>query len=301
MFDAGTAGSTVSISFRKAKEKGIMTRLFTILLTLFCLSSALYGSHGAKWVAVDNGWINKPNNDQVCNLATAVKVANGLLTLTAQHQTVNCRGGVNYGPTVKHWTGGTVYAKSFNFLYGSIEARIKSAGYGVHSGLLWMMGSGCQSIMYQYSSWCNGTWPNPNNEIDIAEIKPGTSGNLTTVYQNLLGDNDHWHDGHGSTTDVSRNWHVYRLDWSPSALVFKIDGVTTTTFTTNIPYRPMFPIISTEFEDRSGGVPDPGAFPQTIQVDYVRVWDRSGKLIFSDDFDDPATVIKGSPLRGSAP
>jgi hypothetical protein len=46
----------------------------------------------------------------------------------------------------------------------------------------------------------------------------------------------------------------------------------------------MFPIISTEFEDGAGGRPDPAAFPQTIQVDYVRVWDVSGKLIFSDEF-----------------
>ena len=46
----------------------------------------------------------------------------------------------------------------------------------------------------------------------------------------------------------------------------------------------MFPIISMEFEDGAGGVPDPAAFPQTIQVDYVRVWDAGGKLIFSDEF-----------------
>jgi hypothetical protein len=271
--------------------------LISALLVFPCLSCRRTELDNAKWVAVDNGWINQPNNDQVCNLPANVSVANGLLTLTARHQTVTCAGGVNYGPAVKHWTGGTIYAKSFNFLYGSIEARIKSAGYGVHSGLLWMMGSGCQSIMYQHSGWCNGTWPNPNNEIDIAEIKPGVSGNLTTVYQNFFDDHSAWHDGNGTTTDVSRNWHVYRLDWSSSALIFKIDGVATTTFTTNIPYRAQFPIISTEFENASGGVPDPATFPQTIQVDYVRVWNSSGNLIFNDDFDNPSTV--SSRIQGS--
>jgi len=83
---------------------------------------------------------------------------------------------------------------------------------------------------------------------------------------------------------VSQNWHVYRLDWSASALVFSIDGVATTKFTTEIPYRPMFPIISMEIENGSGGRPDPAAFPQTMQVDYVRVWDAGGKSIFSDEF-----------------
>lgn len=275
--------------------------LIPVLLVLSCSSCRQSRFDTAKWVAVDNGWINQPNNDEICNLPANVSVANGLLTLTARHETVTCAGGVNYGPAVKYWTGGTIYAKSFGFLYGSIEARIKSAGYGVHSGLLWMMGSGCQSMMYQYSNWCNGTWPNPNNEIDIAEIKPGVSGNLTTVYQNFLDDHNAWHDGNGATTNVSQNWHVYRLEWSPSALVFKIDGVATTTFTSNIPYRTQFPIISTEFENGSGGVPDPVTFPQTIQVDYVRAWNASGDLIFSDDFDKPTTVSARIPGGVSSP
>jgi beta-glucanase (GH16 family) len=241
------------------------------------------GLDTTKWVAVDNQWINKPNNDQICNLSSAVSVSGGILTLTARRQTVTCKGGIDYGPASKDWTGGTVYARSFHFLYGSIEARIKSAGVGVHSGLLWTMGSGCQAIMYQHSYWCNHTWPNPNNEIDIAEMKPGVSHDLTTVYQNFLDDGHTWHNGSGSTTDVSQNWHVYRLEWSASSLVFKIDGVATTTFKTNIPYVPMFPIISMEVEP-TGGVGDPATFPQTIRVDYVRVWNPSGKLLFSDEF-----------------
>ncbi len=262
----------------------IKMKCLPALVVFSCLLvHAQSGLDTTKWGVVDGAWIDRPNRDQICNLASAVAVADGVLTLTAQHETVLCKGGVDYGPSKKEWTGGTIYAKSFNFLYGSIEARIKSAGWGVHSGLLWMMGSGCQPILYQHSYWCNHTWPNPNNEIDIAEIKPKPGG-LTTVYQNFFGDSAKWHDGNGKTTDVSQNWHVYRLDWSASELVFSIDGVATTKFNMEIPYRPMFPIVSTEFENDAAGAPDPAAFPQTIQVDYVRVWDASGKLIFSDEF-----------------
>ena len=119
------------------------------LLALISFSFLLHAQSGldtTKWVAVDGGWIDQPNKDQICNLPSAVSVASGVLTLTARHQSVMCKGGVDYGPAKREWTGGTIYTKSFNFLYGSIEARIKSAGYGVHSGLLWMMGSGCQPI-----------------------------------------------------------------------------------------------------------------------------------------------------------
>jgi len=242
-----------------------------------------------KWTAVDGGWIDEPNHDLICNLPGNVSAAGGILTLTAKSvpSGVSCRGGVDYGPAKRYFTGGTIYTTSFNFKYGKISARIKSAGYGVHSGLLWMMGSGCQSIMYKHSYWCNHTWPNPNNEIDIAEIKPAFEPSLTVVSQNLF-NADGWQVGFGKTTNVQTNWHVYTLIWTPNSLKFQIDGVTTTKMTKGVPSREMFPIISEEVEiEKDGrGAPDPATFPQTIKVDYVRVWDTKGKMIFDDEFDD---------------
>lgn len=242
-----------------------------------------------KWTAVDGGWIDKPNGDLICNLPSNVSIAGGILTLTARSVPagVSCRGGVDYGPATRYFTGGTIYTTSFNFMYGTISARIKSAGVGVHSGLLWMMGSGCQSIMYKNSYWCDHTWPVPNNEIDIAEIKPASDPTLTMVSQNLF-NADGWQSGWGKTTNVQSNWHVYTLVWTPGSLKFQIDGVTTSTITKGVPSQAMFPIISEEVEiEKDGrGTPDPAKFPQTIQVDWVRVWDPKGKLIFDDEFGD---------------
>jgi len=241
------------------------------------------------WTAVNGGWIDKPNGDLICNLPANVSVSKGILTLTAISvpSGVTCRGGVDYGPATRYFTGGTVFTTSFNFKYGTISARIKSAGYGVHSGLLWMMGSGCQNIMYKYSYWCNHTWPVPNNEIDIAEIKPASDPTLTMVSQNLFNSGG-WQSGWGKTTNVQTHWHVYTLVWTPASLQFQIDGVTTSTITKGVPSQPMFPIVSEEVEiEKDGrGTPDPSTFPQTIQVDYVRVRDPNGKLIFDDEFND---------------
>jgi beta-glucanase (GH16 family) len=111
------------------------TKCLLALLAFSCLVQAQSGLDTSKWTAVDGGWIDQPNADQICNLASAVSVSEGVLTLTARHQTVVCKGGIDYGPAKREWTGGTIYAKSFSFLYGSIEARIKSAGYGVHSAV----------------------------------------------------------------------------------------------------------------------------------------------------------------------
>jgi len=241
----------------------------------------------AKWTAVDGGWIDKPNGDLICNLPGNVSVSGGILTLTAKSVPggVSCRGGVDYGPATHYFTGGTIYTTSFNFRYGKISARIKSAGIGVHSGLLWMMGSGCQSIVYKHSYWCNHTWPVPNNEVDIAEIKPASDPTLTMVSQNLFTASG-WQSCWGKTTNVQTNWHVYTLIWTPDSFQFQIDGVTTTTMTKEIPTQPMFPIISEEVEKDEGGIPDGSLFPQTVQVDWVRVWDAKGKLVFDDEFND---------------
>lgn len=238
-----------------------------------------------KWTAVDGGWINEPNQDMICNLPGNVSVSGGILTLTVQSVPagLTCRGGVDYGPSTRYFTGGTIFTTSFHFKYGTISARIKSAGYGVHSGLLWMMGSGCQDIMYKYSYWCNHTWPVPNNEVDIAEIKPASDSTLTAVSQNLYNSNG-WQSSWGKTTNVQTHWHVYTLVWTPASLKFQIDGVTTTTLKKGIPAQEMFPIISEEIEKAAGGTPNPSTFPQTIQVDYVRVWDAKGKMIFDDEF-----------------
>ena len=242
-----------------------------------------------KWTAIDGGWIDEPNHDLICNLPSNVSVAGGILILTAKSvpSGVSCRGGVDYGPAKRYFTGGTIFTTSFNFKYGTISARIKSAGYGVHSGLLWMMGSGCQKIMYRNSYWCNHTWPDPNNEIDIAEIKPAYDPTLTVVSQNLFTSSG-WQVGSGKTANVQTHWHVYTLVWTPASLMFQIDGVTTTTLKRDVPSKPMFPIISEEVEiEKDGrGAPDPSTYPQTIQVDYVRVWDAKGKMIFDDEFDD---------------
>ena len=45
----------------------------------------------------------------------------------------------------------------------------------------------------------------------------------------------------------------------------------------------------------AGGKPDPSTFPQTIQVDYVRVWDTKGKILFDDEFNDRRKNRAGGP------
>ncbi|TWU26071.1 glycoside hydrolase family 16 protein [Bythopirellula polymerisocia] len=96
------------------------------------------------------------------------------------------------------------------FVYGSIESRIKlPKGSGIWPAF-WALGS--------------GPWP-ATGEIDIMECVgepdwtsvalhgPGYSGNTPLVEKHFF----------KSDEDVA-HWHVYSVDWLPAELLFKVDG-----------------------------------------------------------------------------
>lgn len=98
------------------------------------------------------------------------------------------------------------------FTYGTVAARIKlSAGKGLWPAF-WSMGN-------------VGAWPT-NGEIDIME-NAGDPG-WTTVAMHGPGYSGATPIGHTSTlapdTDAT-NWHVYSVDWTRDAVIFRTDGV----------------------------------------------------------------------------
>ncbi|MDB5440257.1 MAG: hypothetical protein JWM33_2684 [Caulobacteraceae bacterium] len=98
------------------------------------------------------------------------------------------------------------------FTYGSVAARIKlSAGKGLWPAW-WTMGNA-------------GAWPT-NGEIDIME-NAGDPG-WTSVAMHGPGYSGATPIGHTATlspdTDTT-NWHVYSVDWTRDAVIFRTDGV----------------------------------------------------------------------------
>ena len=100
----------------------------------------------------------------------------------------------------------------FDFAYGTAEAKIKlTKGSGLWPAW-WMLG--------------NQIWPT-TGEVDIMENigesdwanaavhGPGYSGETPFVNRQYF----------NASNDVT-NWHVYAVDWSPTEMIFKYDGVT---------------------------------------------------------------------------
>jgi beta-glucanase (GH16 family) len=161
-----------------------------------------------RWNAEVTGFhVNNELQAYVDSSATTY-IENGMLVIRPQYSP---KFNTADGQQFDFISGRLNTSNKFDFTYGTAEARIKmSAGDGLWPAW-WMLG--------------NGKWPDCG-EIDIMEYVgeadwasaavhgPGYSGE--TPFVNRL----YFDKGHDIT-----QWHVYAVDWTPDALIFKYDGI----------------------------------------------------------------------------
>ena len=186
----------------------------------------------------------------------------------------------------------------FTQLYGRIEARIKLPfGQGIWPAF-WMLGDNINTV----------NWP-VCGEVDIMENigsepstnhgsmhGPGYSGgsSLTGAYSLPGG------------APLSDDFHIFTLDWSPAAVTFSVDGNAYETQTPgNVPPgdkwvfdHPFFLLLNVAVGGDYPGSPDSSSvFPQTMLVDYVRVYADTSQptaiLINSTATSSGALVVQG--------
>jgi beta-glucanase (GH16 family) len=64
-------------------------------------------------------------------------------------------------------------------------------------------------------------------------------------------------------------WHTFGVDWSPGRLVFYYDGVPVGVQTEGVTDTPHYVVAGLAISGSAVAV------PQTMQLDYVRVWKRA--------------------------
>jgi beta-glucanase (GH16 family) len=197
-----------------------------------------------------------------------VRVEQGNLVLTAIKESYTGKDGT------RAYTSGRIEShKKFELQYGRVEARIKIAkGQGIWPAF-WMLGS----------DYLTNGWPNCG-EIDIMENigsepdkvhgslhGPGYSGGapLSGVYTL---------PNHARFSD---DFHVFAVDWKPGEMRFYVDGkLFETQKASDLPEgkrwvfdHPFYVIFDLAVGGYWPGVPDATTtFPQTMLVDYVRVY-----------------------------
>jgi len=151
------------------------------------------------------------------------------------------------------------------------------------------------------------------SEIDIGEYAPGLYKDLVTMRQNVKNSQGNWQN-HRTVMNPGPTvgFHVYRLEWSPGRLIYKIDGVETLRTTISVPNTPMFLVIGNGgVEDTISGPITDTELPIEMLVDYARVCSKptapcgpsDPSLIFDDEFTAAAPTPRrsGNTRRGSEP
>lgn len=183
---------------------------------------------------------------------SALSIANGMLTITAQPQSV---GGKAYV------SGALTTENKFAFKYGRVDIRANMPyGDGLWTAF-WLLPVG-QTIK-----------SDTTQEIDMLEYLGQAPGKPYFAHHYGFS-GDEWCTFKGSY--MSQGYHVYTLEWTAQALDDYIDGVHRCHVTAAIPATPMYLLMDMAV---GGNFPIPvdskTTFPQHTMIDYVHVYQQA--------------------------
>ncbi|HVZ16477.1 MAG TPA: glycoside hydrolase family 16 protein [Terriglobales bacterium] len=216
----------------------------------------------AKWTydLGNSGWGNA-ELENYTNRTLNAQQKGGNLVITALKE--------NYGGS--QYTSARIKTQGlYDHAYGRVEARIKIPyGQGIWPAF-WMLGNDIEKVQ----------WPECG-EIDIME---NIGKEPATVYGTLHGPG-YFSVGGSYIFPKGRladDFHVYAIEWEPTQIRFYIDDVLYTTKTkADLPQGDRWPfdhnffiILNVAVGGNWPGNPDETTvFPQTMLVDYVRVYE----------------------------
>lgn len=208
----------------------------------------------------NSGW---GNNELQYYRKENTSVGNGVLTITARRESFS---GNNYTSSRLTTQG------KFDFAFGRIDIRAKMPeGQGIWPAL-WMLGANFNTV----------GWP-ACGEIDIMEMIGGGSGRDDTTHGTLHWDNNGSRASFGGSTTLSEGilndqFRVYSIIWDNSKIQWYLDDQlfhTADISPTDLSefQEKFFFIFNVAVGGNWPGSPDLStSFPQTMLVDYVRVF-----------------------------
>jgi beta-glucanase (GH16 family) len=193
-----------------------------------------------------------------------------------------------YGPC--EYTSAKLLTKDrFEVAYGRVEARIKvPKGAGLWPAF-WMLGTNIDEV----------SWPQ-SGEIDIMEF---VGREPYQIFGTLHGPGYSGGESYGQYYNlddpVFQEFHTYAVEWEPDKIVWFFDGIPFFTATPSDDYmlgkqwvfnHPFYIILNVAVGGNFGGpVGEDTIFPQSMLVDYVRLYQAKSKpttfaTSFKDDF-----------------
>jgi beta-glucanase (GH16 family) len=227
----------------------------------------------SKWVRESggNGWGNQELESYTTRPENAFQQGGNLVIKVLQEKFTGADGVTRDYTSARLKTLG-----KFSQKYGRFEARIKiPRGQGIWPAF-WMLGDDIGKI----------GWPK-SGEIDIME---NIGKEPATVHGTIHGPGYSGDKGIGSPYNLppdqhfADDFHLYAVEWEPKAIRFYVDDHLYATLTpADLPKgtkwvynHPFFMLLNVAVGGGWPGNPDATTvFPQTMLVDYVRVYKRS--------------------------
>lgn len=227
----------------------------------------------AKWSydthANRTGWYNNELQYYSAGRPENARVENGNLVIEARRETL--AGQPDHGG--QHYTSARLLSRTptGGWTYGLFEARIKLPCARGTWPAFWMLPDDAAA------------WPN-GGEIDILEHVGHRAGTVFgTIHTGAFNHVRHTEkQGSVQLDDACTAFHVYQAHWTPEAVVFSVDDQPYYRFAndgsgdrTHWPFdAPFHLILNIAVGGDWGGQEgvDETAFPQAMQVDWVRVW-----------------------------
>lgn len=261
----GVAGTTTAVAAGRAATLAVPAAVGDVLWSDEFNGAAGTAPNGAVWNydTGGGGWGNNELQTYTTSTANAQLDGQGNLVITARKESNG-----SY-TSARLTTKGKQQPK-----FGRIEARIQiPRGQGIWPAF-WMLGGGFPQT----------TWPTAG-EIDIME-NIGREPNY--VHGTVHGPGYSGSAGPSGAYEHPQDWsfadtfHTFAVDWKPGSITWSVDGntyfqVTPATVNGNqwVFDQPFFIILNVAVGGEWPGYPDGSTqFPQSMKVDYVRVYDN---------------------------
>lgn len=231
--------------------------------------------NAAKWTVLDR--ISDQVNGEInCCVPANVSIGSSLLSGVSKFEDHVCGDSIQ-APVTENYTSWHIQQATAPFLYGTIEARLKYPGGTGLWPTFWMLGFEWQASQPFTANTPEHNWPHAGwCEVDIAEF---LSNSRTQVNNQVHFESANV--GPGLKTmpfDATTRFMVYRLQWSAGSMIWSVDPEDGGGFQTlssmsgaSVPNVRMYVVLNVAIGGTGGGTPNSSTFPQTMQVDWVRV------------------------------
>lgn len=249
---------------------------------------------------VNGGWANGEEQHYTDNPANSFVTA-GNLNIVAKKETITQNG------VSRNYTSARLNSK-YAFTYGRVDVRAKLPSENGTWPAFWTLGKNIGEVgaYWQTQGFGTTSWPDcgeidimehglhANNEVSSALHTRSSFGNTSNTSKKML-------------ADVTNNYHVYSMNWSPNQITFMVDGVGYYTY--NKPSNfvdsnndgiddgwpfdlDQFLLLNLAMGGISGGI-DGNFTETTMLIDYVRVYQNT--TASTDDFFSSKFLVYPNP------